>query len=184
MGAVGVLRIERHGPVDGVRRRSGLARLDLGEGVLAQEPPVLAVMRGERGGKGELLRLAPGLAAEADQPEDAGAGLGDQGIARMVQQVGSDRLVGRRTLAGDKQAEGVEMRRLALRRSRCKLRRPRGRSGHVVALAHGLTDAGEADLPEREIRIGGDGGLERFLRTRLGGQETVDAVDIRVAGGR
>ena len=112
--------------LDGGERAIDLAGLDLGEGVRAGEPPVLAVGGGQRLEQRQQLGLAPGAAREADQAEHAGAGRQHHGVARIVAEMLLDGGEAGDAAAVDHGGERVDVAALAMRQARCQLARPRG----------------------------------------------------------
>src|ERR1700686_1012724 len=117
MRGMGISGIERKRLIDhggGSRRLAGLPQ---GKGVLAEKPPVIPVMGGERSRVSEQFCFPPGLTREANEAVDAGASLGDQRIARMLRPVGANGAIGFRHFAIDQEAQSMQMRRLLLRQA-------------------------------------------------------------------
>ena len=123
--------------------------------MLAQKPPVLAVMRGKSGCKRQLLGFPARLSAETDHAEHAHAGLGDQGVARMLRQMRPHRLVGGGALPSDHQIEHPDMVPLARRRTRGEILRAGDRGFRITADPGDLPATRQSRMGQREALIGG-----------------------------
>jgi TolB-like protein len=178
VGAVGIAWIERKRLVDQLVRAIQLARLAIGERVLAEKPPVVAVVWLQSGRLGEKLRLSPGSPGEADEPEDARAGLCYHHIARVFGHMGADRGIGGLAIAVDQKAKGVQMCGILGAKTFAELSclgHCRSRTGNV---ALDLSSAREAAVPEGEARVRKRHRLECFAHVRRGTEELVDGLHI------
>src|ERR1700730_5125063 len=102
---MGISGIERKRLIDHGGRSRRLAGLPHGKSMLAEKPPVIAVMGSERSRVSQQFFLPPGLTREANEAVDAGASLGDQHIAWMVCHVGANGAIGFGDFAIDQEAQ-------------------------------------------------------------------------------
>ena len=178
MRAVGVAGVACQGTLDSLGSQRHLACLDLRKGMTAEEPPVLAIMRQQGGGEGQLLGLAPGLAGKADQAEDADAGLYDHHIAGVGCAMRADEGIGLAPLALDQQAEHVDLACLALGQTTCQGARHGHRIQCLGAAGQHLQLAGKGDMRQGKTLIGSDGLAKPGFAFRPCGEERVDATNI------
>ena len=153
MRGIGIAGIAGKRPFQQALGLRHLAGLHLREAVLGEEPPVIAVMRRQPVGEGQLLGLAPRSPAEADKPEHAAAGLGDHCVQRPFPEMGEDCGIGARPVAIDQEAERVQMAGLPGRAPVCGSAR---RAHRVRRLAPPPSHLQRPRLPrmgEREGRV-------------------------------
>ena len=159
------------------------AGLDERERMHGREPPVVAVVGGERFEECEQLGFPADTAAEADGTEHAACGGQGERVAGVVDDVPPDEVECRRNLAGHEQADNLDV-----------LLFPRGatvaqpdsslRAGLSFGRPHvELMVAGHGGMREGKPRISVDRRRQALFDPRIGGEHPIDALDIGVTSG-
>jgi hypothetical protein len=166
--------------LDAKQRRRDLADLDQGKGMGALKPPVVPVGSGEGLKKGEQFSLAAGAAAEADQPEHAGAGCEHHGIARIALEVLLRRGKPGSTAAIDECRQRGNVAPFAVWQCRRQgARLPRRGLGRIYLTAY-LQGARKGRVRDRKPGVAGGGAAKLLLRAVVGGKREIDTGKISV----
>ncbi len=157
-----------------------LTGLEQGERVGSQEPPVVAIVGGERLQQLELLGLAADPSAESDRAEDPRGRRQRQCVSWVLLQM----LLGHRKrcwhLAGDQVLDDGDVLLLSRGAVVGELHRRLDQIASDFASAVDVVITGQRGMGEGEVGVGGDGVCQPLSDKSVGRQHAVGSVDISV----
>ncbi len=184
MDAVGVGAAQRQGPLDHLAATGDLAVLGQGPAVAGQEPPVVVgEIRGVAGAEIDAGLVVLGHAGEREQAECAERHRQHQHVARPAVGVGEGGAQGLGRATGKGELQDPDVAPFPLGSRFGDQRAGRGDLlAHLLRLGAQRIGAGAAGAGQGEVRIGGDGRIERGLGAGPGGEDQAYALAIVLGG--